>query len=261
MEITGNKFAREAFHELGVQKISGIYDYDSPLIQKYKNELANKVKELLEMEDLRNGKITNNLNTNPPTVSVNDNVNANGVYNNNSGSSNNLNSSKSLSENTNQVKESNVNLNEKKQVEEKADVKFTDFKIETKENYLTQKKPETKISKTSKIKKVDFDFDFDTFNDINFSNFENNNTNSNKAAEKKEDPFASFDDKKNEEISNYSNSIGGNYLTENNKSNGDYLSKNNNNNNNIMITDKIRLEADRKFANKKAVGWEDYANL
>lgn len=263
MEITGNKFAREAFNELGIQKTAGIYDYESSSIQKYKNELASKVKELLEMEELRNGKTINNSIVNATTVNENISANGNGMHNNvnnSSCSSANENSSKNSNENTNQAKESISDLNKEKKEEEKPDVKFTDFKIEAKENSTIQKKPENKISKTSKIKKVDFDFDFDSFNDINFSNFENNNTNGNSATEKKEDPFASFDEKKKEETNNYSNNNnnnGGSYLNENESSGKDYLSKNNN----IVITEKIRQEADKKFANKKSVGWEDYANL
>jgi hypothetical protein len=62
MEITGNKFAREAFGELGIQKTSGIYDYESSSLQKYKTELADKVKELLEIDDIKNGRNTNNNN-------------------------------------------------------------------------------------------------------------------------------------------------------------------------------------------------------
>ena len=62
MEITGNKFAREAFAELGIQKISGIYDYESSSLQKYKDELANKVKELLEIDDIKNGESTVTIN-------------------------------------------------------------------------------------------------------------------------------------------------------------------------------------------------------
>lgn len=257
MEITGNKFAREAFNELGIQKTAGIYEYDSPLIQKYKNELATKVKELLEMEDLRNGKISS---TNKSSaINPNNPIIGDGDQNNNSyNASTNIKTTKNSSENTLNQKDSNGNVNKEKQAEEqKPDVKFTDLKIEAKENSATQKKPESKISKTSKIKKVDFDFDFDSFNDINFSNFENNNANANNAAETKEDPFASFDEQKKDDINNYSKSNGGSYLNESNSNSGDYLSKNNN----IVITDKIRQEADKKFANKKAVGWEDYANL
>jgi hypothetical protein len=262
MEITGNKFAREAFNELGIQKTAGIYDYESPSIQKYKNELASKVKELLEMEDLRNSKTINNSNANQTSVNLNNSANGNGVHSNiNNSSTAYVNSSKSSIDNTNQINESNSDLNKEKKEEEKPDVKFTDFKIEAKENSTIQKKPETKISKTSKIKKVDFDFDFDSFNDINFSNFENNNTNGNTSSDKKEDPFASFEEKKKEETNDFSNNNnnnnGGSYLNENERSGKDYLSKNNN----IVITDKIRQEADKKFANKKAVGWEDYANL
>ena len=73
MEITGNKFARVAFGELGIQKISGIYDYESPSLQKYKSELAERVKELLEMDDLKNGK-----NTSSKTTNNNNNNTSNG---------------------------------------------------------------------------------------------------------------------------------------------------------------------------------------
>lgn len=248
MEITGNKFAREAFNELGIPKTAGIYDYESPLIQKYKNELSNKVKELLEMEDLRNAKLENQ-NTDP-SINENNSSNGNGAQNSNS------NSNKNSNNNINIQKESNSSLNKKKE-EAKPVVKFTDFKIEAKENLDTQKKPETKINKTSKIKKVDFDFDFDSFNDINFSNFENNNKNTNSATEKKEDPFGSFDENKKDESNDCNSKNNGESYLNDNGSSEDYLS----NNNKIMITEKVRQEADKKFANKKAVGWEDYANL
>lgn len=254
MEITGNKFAREAFNELGIQKTAGIYDYESSLVQKYKNELSNKVKELLDMEDLRNGKT--NTNSNSPTANVNNPTNGNANLNSNSNLSTNKNLINGSREITNNQKESNSSLNKEKLEEEKHDAKFTDFKIEPKDNLVSQKKAETKISKTSKIKKVDFDFDFDSFNEINFSNFENNDTNKNNTSQKKEDPFASFDEKKNEESNDYTSNSNGNYLNDNGDSN-DYLT----NSNKIVITEKVRQEADKKFANKKAVGWEDYANL
>lgn len=64
MEITGNKFAREAFGELGIQKVSGIYDYESSSLQKYKSELADKVKQLLELDEIKNGTGRNNINAN-----------------------------------------------------------------------------------------------------------------------------------------------------------------------------------------------------
>jgi hypothetical protein len=226
MEITGNKFAREAFQELGIQKNAGIYEYESPSLQKYKSELANKVKELLEMEDLKSNKNTNSVINNASNISDNKIINQ-------------------------QNKELDLKINELKitnetKIEEKQEFpKFTDFKIEQKGDSSTVKKSETKISKTSKIKKVDFDFDFDSFNDINFSNFEKNNNNKNvdEISEKKEDPFACFDER-NDEPQNA------------NKYSGSYLSKES-----PVINEKIREEADKKFASKKAISYEDYADL
>lgn len=250
MEITGNKFAREAFNELGIQKVSGIYDYDSPLIQKYKTELANKVKELLDMEDLKN-----NIGTKlQPNNSNADNSKA--------ASNKSLENTKNSQAQNEAVNEINKNLNvinvssqeNSTQAQEKQPVKFTDFKIEENPNKANApKKVEAKISKTSKIKKVDFDFDFDSFNDVNFSNFENdNNTHSNSNGNKhtikdedKDDPFSSFDDK-NENSNAYTS---------------DYLNSNINNKNNFANNEKIRQEADKKFATKKAVSYEDYAKL
>lgn len=220
MEITGNKFAREAFNELGIQKISGIYDYDSPSIQKYKNELGNKVIELLEIDNPIKPQIEQNNNkTSKPNTQI------------------------GVSEVNNDL--SKINLNDKKPDEKKEEVKFTDFKIDEKEN-SKNKKPEQKISKTSKIKKVDFDFDFDSFDEINFSNFENNKTSSNSEIksikeESKEDPFSSFEDNKIEKENNTNN--------------------NNNYYRNDKDSEKIRQEADKKFANKKAISSEDYARL
>lgn len=43
MELTGNRFVRERFNELGVPKVSGKFDYFSEFVQKFKNDLANKV--------------------------------------------------------------------------------------------------------------------------------------------------------------------------------------------------------------------------
>jgi hypothetical protein len=74
MEITGNKFAREAFGELGIQKISGIYDYESASLQKYKSDLAEKVQELIEMENLQNGKNSNGNGNNPTNNNDNNNT-------------------------------------------------------------------------------------------------------------------------------------------------------------------------------------------
>ena len=43
MEIAGNRYAKERFQQLGVPKVSGLYEYENQAVQKYKTELANKV--------------------------------------------------------------------------------------------------------------------------------------------------------------------------------------------------------------------------
>lgn len=79
MEITSNKFARETFSELGIQKISGIFDYENPSLQRYKSDLAEKVKELLDMEDISKGKITNQQ---PAANNISNTLNNNkGIFN------------------------------------------------------------------------------------------------------------------------------------------------------------------------------------
>jgi hypothetical protein len=47
MELAGNQYARLKFNDLGVSKDGPIYDYNSDSIQKYKNELSERVKQAL----------------------------------------------------------------------------------------------------------------------------------------------------------------------------------------------------------------------
>ena len=45
MELSGNKAAKEYFGRVGIPKIGEFYDYSHEKVTKYKNEIANKVKE------------------------------------------------------------------------------------------------------------------------------------------------------------------------------------------------------------------------
>ena len=90
-----------------------------------------------------------------------------------------------------------------------------------------------KTGKKNKITKVDFDFDFDSFNNINFSDFNNKNE-----EEEKQNKIL-YDDIEEEE-------------------NNREKKSNNKNSYNIKIS---KEEINKKFKNKKAISSEDYALL
>lgn len=100
-----------------------------------------------------------------------------------------------------------------------------------------EQKNEPKLSKTNKIKKmdVDFDFDFDNFDDTSFSAVTNpaNNTKAEKKTTKQNQNENDLDDE----------DFGNSYSNTSKKS-------------------KVsQEEINKKFANKKAISSEDYANL
>ena len=45
IELSGNKIGKEYFSRVGVPLVGGVYDYSNEKVNKYKNDLANKVKE------------------------------------------------------------------------------------------------------------------------------------------------------------------------------------------------------------------------
>jgi len=47
IEIAGNKLAKEYFQRVGVPFVGDVYDYANEKVTKFKNDLANKVKEIL----------------------------------------------------------------------------------------------------------------------------------------------------------------------------------------------------------------------
>ena len=136
----------------------------------------------------------------------------------------------------------------------KEEKKEPEFKEATKFNFT--EKIDVKVVSTgtgkskrvNKIQKVDFDFNFDNFNEVNFSSFGgqngNNNNNGNGAVTE-----PNFDDEFGGSNNNSSNKKKKNkYEDEEEESSYGKL--------------KIsKEEINKKFANKKAISSEDYANL
>jgi ADP-ribosylation factor GTPase-activating protein 2/3 len=154
LEISGNKYAREKFIELGISKISNIYDYSSNLIQKYKEELADIVKQILSSESVQKQEPVKEQPASTGSTFIikkMEEVNFNDVL-------------------------PEVQKMESTEPEYKEPTKFSNFcneKIDVKVVSKVNKK------NINKIQKVDFDFNFDNFNEANFSSFNNTNTQSN----------------------------------------------------------------------------------
>ena len=99
-----------------------------------------------------------------------------------------------------------------------------------------------KAGKKNKIKKMDFNFDFDSFNDVNFSDMTNNNEKDKKNDKNKEDK----EDKDDE------------YEQKEKEKEKELEDEGNNKSYNIKMSKK---EINNKFKNKKAISSEDYAAL
>ena len=231
LELTGNAYTKQRFNDLGVPLIGGTYDYNNSMVLKVRQEIAEKVKENLEPNEYRK-KETNNKKD---EIVFDDNIQEekkeikNDINNNN----NNNNSNN---------KEINIDANNNEKKEEKDDKKNDEiegpqkFQIDKKAK-INNVKVKGKAGKKNKIKKVDFDFDFDSFNDVNFSDFNKGNEEKEEEDSKKEKDDDSL--KKEEK--------------EREKENEE-----NNNSYDIKISKK---EINKKFANKKAISSEDYAAL
>ena len=129
----------------------------------------------------------------------------------------------------------------KEEKEEKEEIKKPQkFQIDEKAK-VNNAKVIGKAGKINKIKKMDFNFDFDSFNDVNFSDFtkkdEENNNNDNKK-EEEEDDFKQKEKEKEKEKELEDEGYNKSY--------------------NIKISKK---ELNKKLANKKAISSEDYAAL
>ena len=196
LEITGNEYTKEKFIEMGIPKKGSFFDYESDLVLKYRAQLEEKVREILDTE-----------HSYLP---------------------------QSAKKEEQKVKKEEVK-EEEKVVEEKPkepEIKEP-TKLEIKKTAKVNVKVEGKAGKKNKIKKVDFDFDFDSFNDVNFAELnkkEEDEEKDNHTEEPKEDKELEEEEKKVSNSQSY----------------------------NIKLS---KDEVNKKFANKKAISSEDYAAL
>ena len=217
LELTGNAYTKERFNDLGVPLIGGNYDYNNSMVLKVRQEIAEKVKEELKPDDYI--KKDDKENKNDKIEFDNNDV---------------INKEKEEKE---EIKEEKIEKKEKKEKEEKEEIKKPQkFQINEKAK-VNNEKVIGKAGKKNKIKKMDFNFDFDSFNDVNFSDFT-----------KKEDENDT-DNKKEEDTKDYEKKEKEKELEEEEGYNKPYKSK------------VSKKKFDKKFANKKAISSEDYKAL
>ena len=213
LELTGNAYTKERFNDLGVPLIGGNYDYNNSMVLKVRQEIAEKVKEELKPDDYI--KKDDKENKNDKIEFDNNDV---------------INKEKEEKE---EIKEEKK---EKKEEEKEEIKKPQKFQINEKAK-VNNEKVIGKAGKKNKIKKMDFNFDFDSFNDVNFSDFT-----------KKEDENDT-DNKKEEDTKDYEKKEKEKELEEEEGYNKPYKSK------------VSKKKFDKKFANKKAISSEDYKAL
>jgi hypothetical protein len=230
MEISGNRKVRERLNELGVNKISGIFDYSSDGIQKLKSELGEKVIEILKIE-LGSSSNVSALNSN---TNSNNSTNVKQSNNNDSSSTSNSKKIKKIEE----VTFDDVKVETPKS-EVKEATKFKNFENNNLNVKITSASNDNKGRKINKIQKVDFDFDFDNFGDTNFSSMN--------LKGEEGDKNKKFDDEKFElEKETKKNSFKNDDEEEER-----YYKK-------PKVT---QDEINKKFANKKAISSDDYQRL
>ena len=196
LEITGNEYTKEKFTEMGIPKKGAFFDYESDLVLKYRAQLEEKVREILDTE-----------HSYLP---------------------------QSAKKEEQKVKKEEVKEEEKGVAEKPKEPEIKEpTKLEIKKTAKVNVKVEGKAGKKNKIKKVDFDFDFDSFNDVNFAEL-------NKKEEDEEKDNHTEEPKEDKELEEEENKVS------NSQSYNIKLSKD---------------EVNKKFANKKAISSEDYAAL
>ena len=216
LELTGNAYTKERFNDLGVPLIGGNYDYNNSMVLKVRQEIAEKVKEELKPDDYI--KKDDKENKNDKIEFDNNDV---------------INKEKEEKE---EIKEEKKEKKEKKEEEKEEIKKPQKFQINEKAK-VNNEKVIGKAGKKNKIKKMDFNFDFDSFNDVNFSDFT-----------KKEDEN-DIENKKEEDTKDYEKKEKEKELEEEEGYNKPYKSK------------VSKQKFDKKFANKKAISSEDYKAL
>ena len=234
LELTGNSFTKERFNDLGVPLIGGNYDYNNSMVLKVRQEIAEKVRESLKPDDYKK------VEDKKKEVDEFENIN--------------INNEEIKDEEKEKKKEKNDKKKKKdkneEKVEEKNEEKEEKEEIKKPQKFEVDKKAKVenakvigKAGKINRIKKMDFNFDFDSFNDVNFSDFTKKDEDNDK--EKKEDDEKKDEDEQKEkehEKEKEKESENEGYQ----KSYGKKISK---------------KELKNKFANKKAISSEDYAAL
>ena len=234
LELTGNSFTKERFNDLGVPLIGGNYDYNNSMVLKVRQEIAEKVRESLKPDDYKK------VEDKKKEVDEFENIN--------------INNEEIKDEEKEKKKEKNDKKKKKDKNEEKVEEKNEEIEekeeIKKPQKFEVDKKAKVenakvigKAGKINRIKKMDFNFDFDSFNDVNFSDFTKKDEDNDK--EKKEDDEKKDEDEQKEkehEKEKEKESENEGYQ----KSYGKKISK---------------KELKNKFANKKAISSEDYASL
>ena len=234
LELTGNSFTKERFNDLGVPLIGGNYDYNNSMVLKVRQEIAEKVRESLKPDDYKK------VEDKKKEVDEFENIN--------------INKEEIKEEEKEKKKEKNDKKKKKDKNEEKVEEKNEEIEekeeIKKPQKFEVDKKAKVenakvigKAGKINRIKKMDFNFDFDSFNDVNFSDFTKKDEDNDK--EKKEDDEKKDEDEQKEkehEKEKEKESENEGYQ----KSYGKKISK---------------KELKNKFANKKAISSEDYAAL
>ncbi len=223
LELTGNSYTKERFNDLGVPLIGGNYDYNNSMVLKVRQEIAEKVKESLKPDDYKKKEDKKEEKNEFDDIEINQEE------------------KEEIKEEKEEKKDDKKKKEKKEEKEEKDEFKKPQkFQIDEKAK-VNNAKVIGKAGKINKIKKMDFNFDFDSFNDVNFSDFtkkdEENDNNDNKKDEE-EDDFKQKEKEKEKEKELEDEGYNKSY--------------------NIKISKK---ELNKKLANKKAISSEDYAAL
>ena len=223
LELTGNSYTKERFNDLGVPLIGGNYDYNNSMVLKVRQEIAEKVKESLKPDDYKKKEDKKVEKNEFDDIEINQEE------------------KEEIKEVKEEKKDDKKKKEKKEEKEERDEIKKPQkFQIDEKAK-VNNAKVIGKAGKINKIKKMDFNFDFDSFNDVNFSDFtkkdEENDNNDNKKDEE-EDDFKQKEKEKEKEKELEDEGYNKSY--------------------NIKISKK---ELNKKLANKKAISSEDYAAL
>ena len=219
LELTGNAYTKQRFNDLGVPIIGGSYDYNNSMVLKVRQEIEEKVKEELKPNEYK--KIDDKKKVDDKKEEEFENININN-------------------------EESKEKKEEEKEKEEKEKKKEKEEEIKKPQKFQINKtanvknaKVISKAGKINKIKKMDFNFDFDSFNDVNFSDVTEKDKDNNK--ENKINEEIDDDEQKEKEKEKEM------------EKEGYYKSYNNS-----KVSEE---EFDKKFSKKKAISSEDYENL